>query len=84
MFFTILFVVLLFSKKEKNSMHKKINDEIELFEIENPYNQLHNPLYYNEYWNKIKKKLFYFLIKFFVIIGCICLDFFYIQYVYFN
>jgi hypothetical protein len=85
MFFTILFVVLLFSKKEKyyNTNYEKKDNGLELFEIGNPYNKSHNPSYYDDYWNKVQKELLYFLIKTFVIVGCMCLDVFYIQYVYF-
>ena len=86
MFFTILCVVLLFSKKKNNHRikHEKTDDKIELFEIGNPYNQAHNPSYYDDYWNKVQTELLYFLIKSFVIVGCMCLDVLYIQYVYFN
>ena len=82
MFLTILFIVLLFSKKENKSIYQKTDDEIELFEIENPYNYSHNPSYYEDYWNKIQKKLFYFLIKSFIILGCFFLDILYIQFFY--
>jgi hypothetical protein len=84
MFFTILFVVLLFSKKENNynNNHEKIDDEIELFKINNPYNKSHNPSYYDNCWNEIQKELFYFVIKSFVIVSCMCLDVLYIQFVY--
>ena len=86
MFLTVLFVILLFSKKENNydSIHEKIDNENELFEIDNPCNYPHNPLYYENYWKIIEKQLFYFLIKSFVIVGFMCLDVLYIQYVYFN
>ena len=83
MFLTLLFAVLFFNKKKSyNDIINTINGEPELFEIDNILNSLHNPEYYNNYWNKVHKELFYLLLKSFIIIICMYMDITCIEYVY--
>ena len=85
MFLTLLFVIIFLSKKENYTIiHEKADGETDLFEIENPFNQSHNQEYYDNYWNKIHKELFYLLAKSFVILLCLYLDITYIEYIYFS
>jgi hypothetical protein len=83
MFLTLLFVIIFLSKKENYTIiHEKVDDEPDLFEIENPFSHSHNPAYYDNYWNKIYKELFYFLAKSIVILLCIYLDINCIKYMF--
>lgn len=85
MFLTLLFTVLFFSKKEKSNIKQNDTyDEIELFEVDNILNQSNNPVYYENYWDKVYKEILHGFILLVGIVLSIYFDISYIYYVYFQ
>ena len=84
MFFTILFTLLFLVDNKKNYFMKKKtddNNEIEMFEVDNPLNQ-HNPVHFEDYWNKIHEELLVCSFKYVCVLLCVCIDVVYVNYVY--
>jgi hypothetical protein len=75
MFLTLFFMVVFFSKKDNYITNiNNVDNEIELFEIDNILNNTHNPILYENYWGKVYTELMYILFMYLGLSLCIYFD----------
>lgn len=84
MLFTLFFLIICFTRKYNFKNNNSTNDKNELIEVDNILHNLHNPIYYENYWSIVYHELLFTIFTYIGVCICIYYDLIYIYYIVFG